>query len=382
MHNHAVAAIDGVVLVEASVHDEVIAAHVMLLLCMPLGVGAGSDVPHHAPRPRSCLSKSWYGPRTGFSAGNGTGAAYPTGVRRSSQLAAEISSVLTRAGVTVSARRLEGWSLDGLGADERLSVDEQVAHYLALEKVAGPGRGRNADVAARRLAAHGFVCKRLRGALLRGLNIAEVGQPETPIDLSTDESADAAFEHLDEIARAMSGSIGQIPLPMRQVVEKARRNAYDIARRAGEPGDNVFRSAIVNLLCLLFGGELYDAQPIAALVGLEPEEVDPAAVEFVNQRLRITSWDLDEAYRSAPLLQVATMAAWMRERAHLAVAFLGLETATEAQLDDLATTFAPYALYILVVIVPRFDDAGEILATLGLPAVLVPPELGASALSA
>lgn len=282
----------------------------------------------------------------------------------------------------VSARRLEGWALDGLGADEGLSLDEQVAHYRALARVGGPGRGRNADLAARRLAAHGFVCKRLRGALLRGLNIAEVGQPRMPIDLSTDESVDAVFEQLDEIARAMSDSIGQIPLPMRRVVEKARRNIYESARRTGEPGDVVFRSAIVNFLYVLLGGELYDAQPIAALFGVDPAEVDPDAVDFVNQRLRITTWDLDDAYRSAPLVQVATMAAWLRERAHLAVAFLGLESATEAQLDDLTALFAPYALYMLAVIAPRFEDAGEIVATLGLPAVLVPPELAAPALSA
>ncbi|MDA8317597.1 MAG: hypothetical protein M0010_20890 [Actinomycetota bacterium] len=303
-------------------------------------------------------------------------------MRRSSKLATEISTALARSGLVVSARRLEGWTLDGLGADERLSLEEQVAHYRALAKVTGPGRGHNADLAARRLAAHGFVCKRLRGALLRSLNIAEVGQPQVPIDLSTDESVDAAFEQLDEIARAMSDSIAQVPLPMRRVVEKARRTIYDNARRTGEPGDVLFRSAIVNFLYVLLGGELYDAKPIAALLGLDPAEVDLDALEFVNQRLRISAWDLDEAYRNAPLVRVATMAAWLRERAHLAVAYLGLESATEAQLDDLTAIFAPGVLHIFAVIAPQVDDAGEAIAALGLPAILVPPELAAPALSA
>ena len=115
-------------------------------------------------------------------------------MRRTSQLAADVSTALGDAGVTVSARRLEGWTLDGLGADECLPLDEQVAHYRELEKVAGPGRGRKADSAALRLAAHGFACRRLRGALLRGFNITEIGQPEVPLDFSTDESTDAAFE--------------------------------------------------------------------------------------------------------------------------------------------------------------------------------------------
>jgi len=56
--------------------------------------------------------------------------------------------------------------------------------------------------------------------------------------------------------------------------------------------------------------------------------VEPEAVEFVNQRLRITTWELDEAYRKAPLDQVVILARWLRERAHLAIRFLGLETVT------------------------------------------------------
>jgi hypothetical protein len=88
-------------------------------------------------------------------------------MRRTSQLAVDISTMLANAGLAISARRLEGWALDRLGPDESLPIIEQVAHYGALAKVAGPGRGRNADVAALRLAARGFTCRRLRGALLR-----------------------------------------------------------------------------------------------------------------------------------------------------------------------------------------------------------------------
>ena len=295
-------------------------------------------------------------------------------MRRTSQLAVDLSATLANAGLAISGRRLEGWTFDQLGPDESLPIIEQVAHYGALAKVAGPGRGRKADVAARRLAAHGFTCRRLRGALLRAFDIAEVGQPEVLLDFSTEESTDAAFERLEEIAQGMATSIEQIPLPMRRVVEKFRRNVYQSASAMGESGEDIFLSAIANFLCPLLGGEIYDGRPIAAMFGVDPTEVEPEVVEFVNQHLRITTWEVDEAYRTAPLDQIVILARWLRERAHLAVSFLGLQTATESQLDELAAMFAPYALFILGVVSSRFDDAEHFLAALELPAGLTVPE--------
>ena len=150
----------------------------------------------------------------------------------------------------------------------------------------------------------------------------------------------------------------------------------------GESGEDVFRSAIVNFLCLLLGGEIYDTRPIAAMFGVDPQEVEPDTVDFVNQRLRITTWEIDETYRTVPLDQVAAMAQWMRERAHVAAPFLGLETATECQLDVLAALFAPYALHILGVVSSQFDDAEQFIAALELPGALAVPELSVPPLSA
>jgi hypothetical protein len=290
-------------------------------------------------------------------------------MRRSSPLAGEISTALPG----ISARRLEGWTLEGLGADECLSLDDQVAHYRQLAMVAGPGRGRRADVAARRLAAHGFVCPRLRGALLRGLDISEVGQPQTHLDFSSDESSDAAFDRLDEITHALSTSLGDLPLPMRNVVERLRRNVYHAAPSMGEAGDVVFRRAITNSLCLLLGGEIYDAQPIAAMLGVDPGLVDPDTVDVINQRLRITMWEIDESYRSASLDRVAAMAQWLREQVGRPIEALGLAKASDSQLDDLAALLAPYALHILSIISP-FDDARQFIANLELPAGLTVTE--------
>jgi hypothetical protein len=232
------------------------------------------------------------------------------------------------------------------------------------------------------MAAHGFACRRLRGALLRGLSIAEVGQLEVPLDFSTDESTDAAFEQLEEIADGLATSIDQIPLPMRRVVEKLRHNVYKSASGMGESGEDIFRSAIVNFLSLLLGGEIYDARPIAAVFGVDPAEVESDTVDFVNQRFRITTWEVDEAYRTAPLDQVVILARWLRERAHLALAFLGLEKATEPQLDELAAIFAPYALHVLSIASCWYDDAEQFVAVLELPATLVIPRFSTPQLSA
>jgi hypothetical protein len=296
-------------------------------------------------------------------------------MRRDSPLAIELSAALAELGFQVPPRRIEGWTIDGLGPENGLPSDEQVAHYGRLSKLTGPGRGRNADLAALRMAAHGFVCRRLREALLHGFNIDELAKPGEPLDLSTEASGDAAFARLDEIARAMSESIGDIPMPMRRVVETLRRNVFDSAERLGESPNVVFHSAIVNFMCLLLGGELYDAQPIAALFGEDASEIDANAMDFLNERLRITTWDVDEAYRTMPLGYVVAIALWLRERAHLVVGFLGLEEATESQLDELAALFAPYVLYVLGVFRSQFDDAEELIAALELPASLAAPEL-------
>jgi hypothetical protein len=115
---------------------------------------------------------------------------------------------------------------------------------------------------------------------------------------------------------------------------------------------------------------------------VDPAEIEPDAVDFINERFPITMWEVDEAYRTAPLDHVVVLAQWMRERAHLATGFLGLETATESQLEELAALFAPYVLHILRVISSRFDDADQVLAEFELPAGLVLLHLSAPPLSA
>ena len=100
------------------------------------------------------------------------------------------------------------------------------------------------------------------------------------------------------------------------------------------------------------------------MFGVDSAEVEPDTVVYLDEYLSITTWDVDEAYRGLPLTQMIVMARWLRERAHFAVSFLGLERATEAQLDELAAVFAPYALHILRVVSSRFEDGTQWIAAL------------------
>lgn len=303
-------------------------------------------------------------------------------MRRTSPLAADIASTLAEVGVNVSERRLEGWAQEGLNPAGSAPFAYQLEHYRTLAKVAGPGRGRSADLAARRLAAHGFLCRRLHGALIRGFKVPEVGQPELALDFSTDESTDAAFDRLDEIVDALLGSIGQLPLPIRTVVEKFRQNAERGAPSMGETGESVFRAALVNLLCPLLGGMIYDARPIAAVFGVTPDEVDQGDMDIVNEQLPIRAWEVDDAYRTIPVDQIVVLAQWLRQRAPLAASFLGLDMLTESQLDDFSALVAPYAWHVLGLIYTHLDDAREALLFLELPAGLRFPQPPRRSLSA
>lgn len=303
-------------------------------------------------------------------------------MRRTSPIAAEIASALAESGVEVSERRLEGWTQLGLDPTGRAPFTHQVEHYLTLARVAGPGRGHSADLAARRLAAHGFLCRRLHGALLRGFRVPEVGQAELALDFSTEDASDAAFDRIDEIVDALAGSICQLPLPIRTLAEKLRTNAERGAPSLGETGESVFRAALTNFLCSLLGGAIYDARPIAAVFGVDPDEVAQGDLDFFNEQLAIRAWEVDDAYRTIPLDQVLVLAQWLRERAPLAVSFLGLDMLTESQLDDLSALVAPYVWHVLGLFYAHFDDAGETLLFLEFPAGLRLPGLPGRSLSA
>jgi len=164
----------------------------------------------------------------------------------------------------------------------------------------------------------------------------------------------------------MSESISNIPMPMRRIVETLRRNVYDSAERTGESGDVVFRSCDRQLhvpasrrRAVRRGADRRDVRCGCA-------ELEDDAVDFVNENCASRPGKSTRPIGLCPrrCREDGRVAA---ERAHLVVGFLGLEKATESQLDDLASLIAPYVLFLLGIVRSRIDDAEQFIGGLGLP---------------
>jgi hypothetical protein len=287
-------------------------------------------------------------------------------MNRNSALAKAISA---RTGIR--ARRIEAWSIEGLGADLKLPLDEQIPHYLELATIAGPGRSNNADLAARRLAAHGFGCSRLRASLLNGVIDESSDDVQICNDLSTEESEDEAFRKYDSIATELTTSVDSLPAAIRLVVRKLRHNAYRGSLCTSDSGEQVFHSAIVSVLHLFNGGEILNVDAVAMMFGVNPSELNDDALEFVEQ-LKITFRNIEDAYRTTSLEDIVAMAKWLRDHIHVASEYLGIAKASDSILDDLATQFAPIVLCLIEPFVNAFDDFAAFLIEIGVPEMLIP----------
>jgi hypothetical protein len=283
-------------------------------------------------------------------------------MRRSSVRATEISQK-----ACVSPRRIEGWTLNELDPIESLSFDDTILHYQSLAKLSGPGRGRNADVIALRLAAYGFACRRLRKALLQKMFIDEATESAIVFDFSTDESTDKAFEKFDEIAHRMRSLDNELPPLLRRVFEQLQRNVRSSESFVSDTADEVFHSAMVNLLYLLCGGEVYNPVAITSVFAPGESDVDQRVVDIVNDQFHINVAEIDATYRNLPLDEVVAMAKWLRERASLFVDYLNLDFVGEVELDEAAALLAPYAHYVLGNLLPLLGDTGEFVQLLDLP---------------
>lgn len=290
-------------------------------------------------------------------------------MNRNSNLAKAISA---RTGIR--ARRIETWTINGLGANPNLPNDKQIPHYLELAKIAGPGRSKNADLAARRLAAHNFVCSRLRTALLNEVIGESNDDDAISTYLSTEESEDEAFREYDSIADGLASSVDELPPAIRLVVRKFRQNAYRGSPSSSDSGEQVFHSAIVSLLHLFNGGEVLNVEAIAAMFGFNPSELDADAIVFIEQ-LQITFQNIEGAYRTTSLEDIVAMAKWLRDHIHVAADFFGIVGASDSMLDDLATQFAPMVLCLIEPFVNAFDDFAAFLIEIGVPETLIPLSL-------
>jgi hypothetical protein len=287
-------------------------------------------------------------------------------VNRNCSPAKEISK---RTGI--STRRIENWTIQRLGPNPQLTISEQIPHFLELQKLVRRGRSNNADLVARRLAAHEFVCERLRTALF---DEAEAQSPDgvnLNFDLSTEESTDEAFRNYDLVARAAASAANDANSPIRPMVKMFRRNISKAETKLVNNGEQVFRSALVSLLHLSNGGEILDEEAVAVMFGMETSDVEPDALGFMA-KLNISLRDIDDAYTRLRLEDVVTMSKWIRDRIYVVAEFLGVANAPDSKLDDLSTYLAPMALLVLERSFTVIDDAPAVFKSLEIPPSLIP----------
>ena len=226
-------------------------------------------------------------------------------MKRTSQKAQRLSASLLKQGYRdVTPRRLERWCADGLGAAPGASLGKELAHFQQLASISSSGR--DSDLTARRLAARGYVCTRLRPALLR-----ELGIPETPsppalglLDLSSGPSGDRGFAVVEGLASWMTSDTAGLPPLMVRIVNALRRNVARRADELGEPAEVIFQSFVINALCHLLRGGYYNGTSIEAVLNLEPGDVTAETLDEINDTLRITPHAFENSYRSVPLQEI------------------------------------------------------------------------------
>ena len=259
-----------------------------------------------------------------------------------------IRQALRSRGLTVTARRIEGWSAAGLLPAPTQSFDRQIDHYAALTEYSG--RGIDADVTSFRLAAHGFVCERLRLALLRQFNITEP-VPVPHLEFGTSEAANAAFEQIEGVAREVAADFTLVaPQAFGKIFKALQKNAESSAWRVGPPreeesGESVFHSFLVSSTCYFFGGDMYNAKAMAAATNVDPSTVTDPDLDFVNSLTRVESEDIDRAYLTLPAEQIVAMATLLRGAAPRALGFLDLDGLSDSEVDTVCAVVAPMLVH-------------------------------------
>lgn len=271
----------------------------------------------------------------------------------------------------ISTRRIENWTIQRLGPSPQLTISDQIHHFLELQKLVRRGRSNSADLVARRLAARGFACERLRTAFFDEVEAPSSDNVNLNFDLSTEESTDEAFRNYDVVARAVAYAVNDAASPIRPIVKVFRRNISLAEKRSVDNGEQVFHSALISLLHFSNGGEILDEEAVAVIFGMETSDVEPDALEFMA-KLNISWGDIDDAYSRLRLEDVVTMSKWIRDRIHIVAEFLGVANAPDSKLDDLSAYFAPMALLVLERSFTIISDAPAIFKSLEIPSSLIP----------
>lgn len=276
-------------------------------------------------------------------------------MKRNAQATVRLAKALVKQGRSATTRKLERWSHDGLGPIGTLDFQVLVRHYAEVASLSTVGR--DADTVARRLAARGYVCERLRGAILRELGLSSEPPAVIPPipDLSSSPSGDAAFAAIEQLARAMMTDVRGVPPLMVKVIGALYRNATKQAEQLGEPAETIFHSFVVNGLVHLMGGDYYNGEAMEAVLGFDRGTVSPEVFDVMNSKLRISIPALDDAYRTVPVEQIALMAQRLAAWAPHLLSYLKVTGAKQVEIEDLAVIFAPAAIHYVNLLRETFD---------------------------
>jgi hypothetical protein len=206
---------------------------------------------------------------------------------------------------------------------------------------------------------------------MRSLDIEGPGEPVPKLDLSTGPSGDAPFAFVEQLARSLRGTGGLEPAAAK-IVTALEQNAQRYEQSLGEPRGDVMHAFLVNELCHLFGDNIYDPEPIAAVLNLDPKSIDgDELISFLNE-LRIDPPAIEEEYRSAPIDDVVYVAGALLSIAPEVIRHLGIVGLIDAEVEDLAATFAPLGVHFARLLRARFDDFPLVLPSAEPSPALVP----------
>ena len=253
-----------------------------------------------------------------------------------------------------NGRSLERWPLAGLGPPEQASFQQKLDHFRQLAAISRSGV--DADVTARRLAARGLVCERLRPAILRELGISQLDEGEVVVEFAPDPSTDSGFDAIDRLASAMDKDTKGLPPLFVRIIKAFKRNARRRAAELGRSADDVFHSFLVNGLCHVMGADIYDPDAFAAVFNVDASEIPPRVIDEINAKLSPSARDIDNAYRNVPLERIVAVAQRLTELAPHLLEYLEIKRASDAEIEDLAATFAPLVSYYLDLLRDAYDD--------------------------
>ncbi len=298
--------------------------------------------------------------RTRFRAPAEGGWAYPRRMRRQSRLALALEAALMAQGLRVSARRLERWSGAGLGPDTAISFDEHVAHYAIVAALSASGR--DDDVVALRLGGRGLPCLRLRGALLRRMQIPEVPPQDVPgrIDLLSESSSEGEFDpvfvEIETFAQEIGSAEPHNPL-LHKILSAMRQNAARHSGALDEQPEDILHSYFVSIAWHMAGGEAYNVEAWPAIANVDPTTVGPDLEAFFDA-VRPDPVARDNAYRHMPLQDITAIACGLAAVASAFLARFGLPPLSEPEIEEACCMFAPWAAYQFALMAPHLREYG------------------------